>query len=142
MATVPLPQRDQIEQVDEARIYGYDDDGSAYVAVDVNADGELVVDDQWVVSPIDNGTTTAGSANAADLDLGSHRKDVDVFYDLSGAATVTIEVSTDDTNWRQFEQFTTSGAESDVLQFSTAFRYVRVYADANLTRIEMSSKGA
>lgn len=147
MTQTPLPDKDTIEQVDESRVYAHDSADGSFVALEVNAAGELVVDtNSGTVNLQDTGpvtatTTATGASNAASLDLGTYRKDVDLFYDLSGSATVTIDVSTDNATWRTFQTIDQSSASADVAQISTAYRYVRAYADANLNTLEMSSKG-
>lgn len=93
------------------------------------------------LSQISASTATAGSSNAAVLDLGAHRKDADIFYDVSGSATVTIEVSTDNATWRPLHSESLSAAGTDILQFETSYRYIRTYADANLNTLEVVSKG-
>ena len=94
--------------------------------------------DHW---PIDDQTTSVGASNAAQLALGPHRKAVDVFYDVSGAATVSLEVSTDGATWRQLHAEALDAAGSDILQFETAYQYIRAYADQNLNTLEIASKG-
>jgi hypothetical protein len=85
-----------------------------------------------------SGTT---ESNAAVVDLGSTTKDFDVFYDTSGAATITIEVSKDNATWRQLQQIQPSSADSDIAQFDTSYRYVRAYIDQNRNALEISAKG-
>jgi hypothetical protein len=114
------------------------DDGNFSIAA-WNA-GTLEVNDTDKTIITDT-TTSTGSASAAQLDLGDNRKDVDIHYDLSGAGTVTIEVSKNNSDWRAFSSESPTSAEADVLQIDTSYRYVRVYADQNLNLIELSSKG-
>jgi hypothetical protein len=85
-----------------------------------------------------SGTT---ESNAAVVDLGSTTKDFDVFYDTSGAATITIEVSKDNATWRPLQQIQPSSADSDIAQFDTSYRYVRAYIDQNRNALEISAKG-
>jgi hypothetical protein len=84
-------------------------------------------------------TTGTGSANAASLQLGADRTAFDVAYDLNGAATITIEVSSDGATWRTFKTVDDDGAAT--ITEDTAFDHVRAYADANVNAIEMSAKG-
>lgn len=114
------------------------DDGSLAIAawnagtLEVNDTGKGVITDT---------TTSTGSGSAAQLDLGDNRKDVDVFYDTSGSATVTIEVSKNASDWRQFNAENPTSAKKELIQMDTSYRHVRAYADQNLNRIELSSKG-
>lgn len=87
--------------------------------------------------PITDQTTTTGASNAAELQLGQ-RSQVDVAYDLSATATVTVEASSDGSTWRQREQISTDG-EGTIL-INCAFEYVRAYADSNLNSIEIGAK--
>jgi len=100
--------------------------------------GDVQVKD---TGPITDITSSTGSGNAAQLDLGRSRKDVDIFYDVSGAATVTIEVSKNASDWRAFSTDSPGSATTELVQIDTSYRYVRVYADSNLNTIELSSKG-
>lgn len=85
-------------------------------------------------------TSNTGSSNAAEIQLGKKRVAFDVAYDLSGSATITVEVSSDGTTWRTFQTVNSSGTNSTLTE-DTAFEYVRAYADQNLNTLEMSSKG-
>jgi hypothetical protein len=74
-------------------------------------------------------------------------EDVDVFYDVTVAGDIEVEVSPDGSNWRPFHTETVgSGGGSDVLQLSTTYRYVRVYAnsgdfaDSDVNTVEISAK--
>ena len=60
---------------------------------------------------------------------------------MSGAATVTIEVSTDGATWRPFESISVSQATAEIAQIDTAYQHVRAHADANLNTLELSGKG-
>lgn len=86
----------------------------------------------------DSGT---GSGNAAKLTLGPLRRLVDLHVDTSGAATLTVEVSTDGTNWRTFDTVSYSSATQEVEQYDVAWEYVRAYLDSNRNLIEASAKG-
>jgi len=93
-------------------------------------------------APISDSTSATGSGSAAMLDLGALRKDVDLYYDTSGAAKITIEVRQDGGTWRQFQTISPSAAETDVAQIDTAYEQVRAYIDANVNTLELVSKGA
>jgi len=54
---LPRPQRDKIEQVDQAQVYAYDENANEYVPLAVNADGELEVD-----------ASTGGAIDVSDRD--------------------------------------------------------------------------
>jgi hypothetical protein len=93
------------------------------------------------ITVIDSGT---GAANAAQLDLGTEggRVPVDIAYDTTGSADLTVEVSSDGSNWHELEGTPApSSAVNLVYQTDTAFRYVRAYLDQNRTEVEISAKG-
>lgn len=90
--------------------------------------------------PITATTSSAGEANAAQLQLGNLRTYVDVAYDLSGVADIVVEGSTDGADWWELDRQSDDSARG-VIPGDTAFEYVRAYATANLNEIEMSSKG-
>ncbi|WIV67555.1 hypothetical protein [Natrialbaceae archaeon AArc-T1-2] len=94
------------------------------------------------MTPVSSMTSMVGKADAASIDLGPHRKDVDVYYDVTGAATVTIEVSADGDTWRELREISTDDAETSVVSVSTSYQHVRAYADENLETIEIASKGS
>lgn len=90
------------------------------------------------ISATDSGT---GSANAAQLDLGSLRKDVDVHVDTSNDATLTVEVSTDASTWRQFDTVSYTGASTAMEQYEVAYQHVRAHLNQNRNLVELASKG-
>jgi hypothetical protein len=90
------------------------------------------------VTDTDSGT---GASNAAQLELGPVRKTVDFYVETSGSATLTVEVSTGGTTWREFDTVSYSGLTSEVEQYETSYRYVRAYLNQNRTIIEASAKG-
>lgn len=89
---------------------------------------------------VSDATATAGSSNAASVDLGTQRTNVDVFVDVSGAATLTVEVSTDGSTWREADS-QTYDTESDLQQYHFAYQHVRAYVDANATTVEVVGRG-
>jgi hypothetical protein len=91
------------------------------------------------VTDTDSGT---GASNAAQLDLESVRTIVDFYVSTSGAATLTVEVSTGGNTWREFDTVDYTSATSEVEQYETGYRFVRAYLDQNRTVIEASAKGA
>jgi hypothetical protein len=67
---------------------------------------------------------------------------VDVAYDTSGAASLTVEVSSDASNWHALEGTPSpDSAVNLVYPTDTAFRYVRAYLDQNRNEVEISAKG-
>lgn len=89
-------------------------------------------------------TTTAGAANAAQIDLGDVSTKVDVFVDVSGAATLTVEVSPTGAFGGEEKQASTTdygSASTDFQQFDFAYEYVRAYVDANLNDLEVVGRG-
>lgn len=86
----------------------------------------------------DSGT---GSSNAAKLDLGDLRTNVDIHVDTSGDATLTVEVSKDNSTWRTFDTVSYSGASQEIEQYDTAYQHIRAHLNQNRTLVEMSAKG-
>lgn len=86
-------------------------------------------------------TTATGAENAAKIDTGAARQNVDVFSDVDGATDVVLEVSLDDSTWREIQRFEEEGANTRFIQLDTVYKYVRVYADTTVTEIEVVSKG-
>lgn len=96
-----------------------------------------------------------GEDNAFVIDLGQVEKDVDIalnFSSNSNNANIVIQVSRDNENFTQFDSLQPGGSGSndpnleDVIQVSTTFRYVRVFAQSGfnsseLTTLEASAKG-
>lgn len=100
---------------------------------------------------ISDSRATAGSANAAVLDLGDLRSAVDAYYDItatSDAVYVQGSTTSGGTNWRDLyvidpADLVTGG---QAIQFETAYQFARVYcgsgfADSEINVIELSSKG-
>lgn len=96
----------------------------------------------------DRSGTGAGTGGGVSKRLDYHLPEVDVYYNVSAGGDIHIDVTPDGTNWRRFhtETVATGGGE-DVIQFSTVFAGVRVYADSNdfadgdVDRIEMAFRG-
>lgn len=91
-------------------------------------------------SPITNSTTANGASNAAQLDLAT-RTLAEVYYDVSGAATITVEVSTDGATWREHQTYSAGSAETGFLSVETGYQHVRAYADTATNTVEIASKG-
>lgn len=88
-------------------------------------------------------TSTTGKSNAAAVSVPDGRTSVTAAWDVSGAATVTVEVSPDGgATW--YQEFTTSPSAAEVAthNFTTGFDDVRVYVDANLNNASIGAKGA
>lgn len=89
----------------------------------------------------DDATNTAGASNAASVDLGDVTTKVDVFVDVSGAADLTVEVSTDGSTWRQWDSVSYSAAATDQNQYDVAYEHVRAYVSANANVVEVVGRG-
>jgi len=91
----------------------------------------------------DDSTDTAGASNAAVLNLGDLRAAVDLFVETSGTATLTVEVSaTGAFNGEEHEADSLSVDSTTAFeQYEFAYQYVRAYTDANLTELELVSRG-
>lgn len=100
------------------------------------------------VTVSDSGSSTAtaaaagtGSANAAEINVPNGRSSVEVMYDTSGAAVVTVETSTDGVTWYSRTSFSPSSATNSATSITTGADYVRAHIDANLNSLEISAKG-
>lgn len=106
--------------------------------------GGTVTTDLTARGPLTATDSGTGSASAAQLDLGTEggRVPVDVAYDTSGSADLTVEVSSDGSNWHEIDGTPSpTAAENFVFQTDTAFRYVRAYLNQNRNEVEISAKG-
>lgn len=90
-------------------------------------------------SPVTGSTSTA--TTDVTLTLGDYRKDVDWFVDVSGSATLTVEVRVDGGTWRTFDTVDYGSATTEVEQYSTSFAEMRASVDANLNTLQGSAKG-
>lgn len=90
---------------------------------------------------VEDSTTGTGSASAASVALGAQRTNVDVFVDVSGAADLTVEVSTDGDTWRQADTVSYDAAGTDLQQYHFAYPHVRAYVSANATTVEVVGRG-
>lgn len=96
-------------------------------------------------------TTSSGSDNAAELELGQFRKDFDIYYniDSGGGASdnIVIEVSLDSNTWRPYETVSIPvGGEEDIAQGSSTYTWVRVYvddaiSDTDINLVELVARG-
>lgn len=85
----------------------------------------------------DDGT---GMGNAAKLDLGGHRDNADIHVDTTGDATLTVEVSKNNTDWRELDTISYSGDSQQIEQYNTQYRYIRAYLNQNRNLVEISAK--
>lgn len=86
-------------------------------------------------------TTGNGAANAAAIEQGRVSTHVDVFVDSSGAATLTVEVSTDGSTWRQADTVDYGSASVDFQQYEFAYEHVRAYLDTATNAVEVVGRG-
>lgn len=105
-AEVPRPKRDKIETVDESHTYAYDPAANQYVALKVNADGELIVD-----------ASGGGAVDVSDRD-GRVLGNVDVIEGpldaaLGSNATDHLLVSVEDTKGAQIDPATSSDLSTE-----------------------------
>lgn len=93
------------------------------------------------IGQVSDSTTGTGSGNAAAVDLGDYRTNVDVFVDVSGAADLTVEVSTDGSTWREADSVSYGSESTDLQQYHLAYQHVRAYVSANNTVVEVVGRG-
>jgi hypothetical protein len=94
------------------------------------------------VSQVSSSTTTAG--NYATVDLGDTRTSVGIVADVSGSATLDIEVSQDGSfggEEHTVENISYSSATVALEQFEFAYQHVRAKVDSNLTELEIVGRG-
>lgn len=86
----------------------------------------------------DSGT---GASNAAELYIGQwSTRNVDLFVDTSGSATLTVEVKSGAGSWRPGDSFTYSSSVSKIEQLETTYPNIRAYLDTNRNLVEMVVK--
>jgi len=92
---------------------------------------------------VSDSSTTTGTVGAVSLETGKLRSDVDLWIDVSGSATLTVEVSTTGDFDGEEHEVLTEGfdTETDLRQFDFAYPYVRAYVDANLNELEIVASG-
>jgi hypothetical protein len=101
--------------------------------------GTVGIDGSAAKSVTDDGT---GAANAAELSLGDHRQLVDIHADVSGSATLTVEVSVDGgSTWLGFDTVDYSSAGDYAEGYSVAFGDVRAYLNQNRNGVTVAAKG-
>lgn len=99
-----------------------------------------------LATPINDTASGTGSANAAHLDLGPIRKDVDIATNATGTADVllTLDVSQDNSTWRLADTVTYSDPANSTPafeQYDLAYPHVRAYLNASHDLVELASKG-
>lgn len=88
-------------------------------------------------------TTATGSGSAAAVSVPNGRTAVTAAWDVSGSATVTVEVSPDGgATWYEEHTASPSSAETATYNFSTGFDDVRVFVDSNLNSASIGAKGS
>ena len=105
--------------------------------------GQSVIDplNQSDAAPRTDTDSAAGSGNAAEVDLGDLRGEASIHYDTSGSATLTVEVSTDGTNWRELDTHTVGSADNGIRHYKTAYQHIRAYLNQNRNLVEISARG-
>lgn len=112
---------------------GLEDTGGAQVDPAQNVDG----------ASSSASTTSTGSGSAAAISVPDGRTTVTAAWDVSGSATVTVEVSPDGgTTWYQETTATPGSAETGTTTFQTGFDDARIYVDQNLNSASIGAKGA
>jgi len=98
-----------------------------------------------LIDPLDAGDMgpfhdrVTATATYATIGPGEYGDDAVIVADTTGAATLTVEVSNDGSNW---SAYTVDIADSAGLKESVAgFSNVRAKVDANLSSLEISAKG-
>lgn len=110
--------------------------------VTVTDDTTFNVNRIGTATPVDDSTTATGSANAAQVSTGNYRSSGTVSWDVSGAATITVEGSNDGgSNWYVIDEFNPGSAEVNGEPIRFAFDDIRAYADANLNELNVAAKG-
>jgi len=89
----------------------------------------------------DSGT---GSGNAAELsgaeNVGGIRTLIGVYWDSSGAATLTVEAKIDGA-WETFDTVSISSADDNVEIYETPYDEMRAYLDQNRNKVTLTAKG-
>lgn len=112
---------------------GVEDSGGVQVDPAKNVDGRSS-------SAAASGT---GSANGAAITIPDGCRTVTVGYDISGAATITVEVSPNDgATWYPLTSYSPPAAEKSAETIETGFDDVRAFIDANLNSLHIGAKGA
>ena len=110
-------------------------DGSNYLYVNVGGDTVGLALDSTLSSfsgrfePVSASDSVAAGDNTAGLSVqvtADGRPNMELYYNVGGAATINVYGSNDGSTWRPTDSFTTSGAEEDALFYYNAYRYVKV----------------
>lgn len=86
-------------------------------------------------------TNANGSGNAAEIELGRVSTKVDVFADCGAATTLTVEVSTDGSTWREADTVDYGSASTDFRQYDITYPHVRAYLGAATNAVEVVGGG-
>ena len=79
--------------------------------------------------PVSASDSVAAGDNTAGLSVqvtADGRPNMELYYNVGGAATINVYGSNDGSTWRPTDSFTTSGADEDTLFYYNAYRYVKV----------------
>lgn len=88
-------------------------------------------------------TTQSGAANAAEVNAPTASTLFTTLVDVSGAATVTWEQKdvSQGASWQEVHTETYTEASVDKVNVRSAWQDLRVYADANVNRLALASRG-
>lgn len=110
-------------------------DGSNYLYVNVGGDTVGLALDSTLSSfsgrfePVSATDSVAAGDNTAGLSVqvtADGRPNMELYYNVGGAATINVYGSNDGSTWRKTDVITTSGADEDTLFYYNAYRYVKV----------------
>lgn len=90
-------------------------------------------------------TSSTGSSNAARINVSQGRTTASLGWDVSGSASISVEVSHDGSTWfdRTHDVITSQpgSSETKAETFQTGFQHIRVYVDQNINTLAISAKG-
>jgi len=96
----------------------------------VDSVGRVRVSTDAAFQPVFNRASVSAQYNTDGLSVvlqTNGRPIINLFYDVSGAATITIQISADGLVWRTYDVITTSGAESNIVPYTNiAYPYIMV----------------
>lgn len=107
-----------------------------------NADGSYREVVEAGVRAASGHDTSTGAALSVTLDTGEYGKRdvVEVWVKSSASATFTIQVSTDNTNWRTVGSIVLTAAGEQLRGYKNAYRYIKVGTTAaNNNEIEIAA---
>jgi len=103
--------------------------------------GGVLIDPLAVQEASEVTASTSTATTNISLSLGAFRKAVDIFADVSGSATLTVEVRKSGGSWRTADTQDYSSATTELEQYSFAYPEVRASIDQNLTELEAVGRG-